>query len=158
MSAKAAEPVDSADRTEFEDRFMELLTSMAHRYRAELEQRLRPLGCGASGMEVLSAIKLAGRPIAQNEIAARMGILNSTLTRLIVPLERAGQIHRVPDPTNLRAKLVELTPQGAKHCDELLAIARQFRAQMLEGLELAEIEATSAISARLFDRLYAKTC
>jgi DNA-binding MarR family transcriptional regulator len=58
---------------------------------------------------------------AQARIAARIGPHGTRLTDLVDQLERAGYVRRVPDPTDKRARLVQMAERG----QEVVALARR---------------------------------
>ena len=64
------------------------------------------------GLGVLVTLRMAGQPLRVGEIAARMEVAGPHVTRHLHDLERAGLVHRVTDPDDLRARLVELTEPG----------------------------------------------
>jgi DNA-binding MarR family transcriptional regulator len=48
------------------------------------------------------------------ELAERATITKQSLGEIVSDLEKLGYVERVPDPTDGRAKLVRLTPQGVE--------------------------------------------
>lgn len=64
-------------------------------------------------MSVLVVLQLAGQPQRIGEIATRMQVVGPHVTRQVQGLERRGLVHRVTDPDDQRARLIELTPDGA---------------------------------------------
>ncbi|MGY1728945.1 MarR family winged helix-turn-helix transcriptional regulator [Geodermatophilus sp. SYSU D01062] len=78
--------------------------------------------------------------LAQGRIAARIGPAGTRLTdlaaqalvtkqtagHLVDQLERAGYVRRVPDPTDARARLVQIAERG----QELVALARRVEAEV----------------------------
>ena len=46
------------------------------------------------------------------ELAARLGVEAPHVTRQVQRLQQAGDAHRVPDPDDRRAQLIQLTPAG----------------------------------------------
>ncbi|MGH3623769.1 MAG: MarR family winged helix-turn-helix transcriptional regulator [Sciscionella sp.] len=64
-------------------------------------------------MSVLITLQLAGQPLRIGEIAARMQVVGPHVTRQLHGLERRGLVRRVTDPYDQRARLIELTPDGA---------------------------------------------
>ena len=78
--------------------------------------------------------------LAQARIAARIGPRGTRLTdlaeqalvtkqtagHLVDQLERAGYVRRVPDPTDARARLVQMAERG----QELVALARKVESQV----------------------------
>ncbi len=98
--------------------------------------------------------------IAQARVAARIGPAGTRLTdlaeqslvtkqtagHLVDQLQRAGYVRRVPDPTDARARLVQIADRG----QELVAIARRVEAEV-EAEWTAHLgeEATAQLRATL---------
>jgi DNA-binding MarR family transcriptional regulator len=59
---------------------------------------------------VFQVIDEAGTRVT--ELAARAGMTKQAMTELVVHLEAAGYLERVPDPSDGRARLVRLTRRG----------------------------------------------
>ncbi|MBB4795705.1 MarR family winged helix-turn-helix transcriptional regulator [Streptomyces nodosus] len=51
-------------------------------------------------------------PLRPGELAHRLGVEASHVTRQVQQLEKAGYVSRVPDPDDRRAQRIELTPLG----------------------------------------------
>ncbi|CAL9630798.1 MarR family transcriptional regulator [Streptomyces althioticus] len=51
-------------------------------------------------------------PMRPGELAARLGVEASHVTRTVQNLERSGHVVRVPDPEDRRAQRIELTDAG----------------------------------------------
>ena len=58
-------------------------------------------------------------PLRPSELAARLGVVDSHVTRQAQQLQRAGYITRTPDPGDHRAQLIELTPVGQDAADRI---------------------------------------
>ncbi|MGY1783412.1 MarR family winged helix-turn-helix transcriptional regulator [Geodermatophilus sp. SYSU D00698] len=97
----------------------------------------------AMEVRVLAALAAEGHDditLAQGRIAARIGPSGTRLTdlaaqaqvtkqtagHLVDQLQRAGYVRRVPDPTDARARLVQMAERGR----ELVAIARRVEAEV----------------------------
>ncbi|MFI6996878.1 MarR family winged helix-turn-helix transcriptional regulator [Nocardia sp. NPDC050175] len=63
-------------------------------------------------LTVLITLRMAGQPLRVGEIATRMQVVGPHVTRHLHELERRGLVHRVTDPNDQRARLIELTSQG----------------------------------------------
>ncbi|EDY46398.1 MarR family winged helix-turn-helix transcriptional regulator [Streptomyces sp. SPB074] len=63
-------------------------------------------------MGVLINLRTAGRPLRVGEIAERMSVVGPHVTRHVQVLEKRGLVHRVSDPEDRRASLIDLTPAG----------------------------------------------
>lgn len=126
---------------------------IARRYRAQLDEQLRPLGYGTARMEALSTIARAPGPSAQIAIAKRIGIEGPTLTRMLDSLEADGLVVRRQDPTDRRTKLIELTDEGRSALDEIMRVAHAFRASVLKSLSDDELDRVNAVTDKLLHQL-----
>ncbi|AQT82426.1 MarR family transcriptional regulator [Mycolicibacterium litorale] len=82
-------------------------------------------------------------PIRMTELAARERVRTPTTTVAIRRLEKLGLVKRSRDPSDLRAVLVEVTPQGLVQHREALALRRANLAAMLSKLTDEERETLS---------------
>lgn len=92
------------------DSFGFLINDVARLMRAEVDRLIGEAGLGLTPGELraLSNIARAGA-VRQNVLAERMGIEAMTVCGYVDRLEARGLICRTVDPTDRRAKLVELT-------------------------------------------------
>lgn len=141
------------ERLEREYGFTYRTILFARRYRALLDEQLRPLGYGTARMEALSTIDRAHEPSAQIAIAKRIGIEGPTLTRMLDTLEAEGLVIRRADPTDRRTKLIELTEAGKRALNEIMAVAHNFRKTILKDLSDAELEAVNKVTDKLLNML-----
>lgn len=151
---RAGSTVDGTSRLDREYGFTYGIILIARRYRAMLDEKLRPMGYGTARMEALSTIARSPEPSAQIAIAKRIGIEGPTLTRMLDTLEADGLVVRRPDPTDRRTKLIELTQEGEKALGEIMAVAHAFRASVLTGLTDAELDQVNAVTGKLMSSLY----
>lgn len=86
-------------------------------------------------------------PIRMTELAARERVRTPTTTVAIRRLEKLGLVKRSRDTTDMRAVLVEVTPEGLVQHREALETRRTFLASMLA--RLSDAERTSLIQALL---------
>ena len=73
-------------------------------------------------------------PIRMTELAARERVRTPTTTVAIRRLEKLGLVKRSRDPSDLRAVLVEVTPEGLVQHREALALRRAHLASLLAKL------------------------
>ncbi|MBR7831179.1 MarR family transcriptional regulator [Actinospica sp. MGRD01-02] len=96
-----------------------------------------------TGISTLAALDRKGAQRI-SELAGLQGIAQPSMTVLVGSLEQAGLVGRRPDPTDGRAVLVSLTPEG----EEFLAARRQAGADRLSELvgklPAADLEALAA--------------
>jgi MarR family transcriptional regulator, transcriptional regulator for hemolysin len=144
----------SADaRTDREYGFTYRTILFARRYRALLDEQLRPLGYGTARMEALSTIERSAEPSAQIAIAKRIGIEGPTLTRMLDTLEAEGLVIRRADPTDRRTKLIELTDAGRLALDEIMGVAQIFRASVVKDLNDGELDLVNKVMDKLLGGL-----
>lgn len=73
-------------------------------------------------------------PIRMTELAAREKVRTPTTTVAIRRLENVGLVKRSRDPSDMRAVLVEVTPQGRIQYQEALETRRTHLAELLSRL------------------------
>jgi DNA-binding MarR family transcriptional regulator len=98
-----------------------------------------------SRLTLLAALGDTG-PLRISEVADRMGVALSTVSRMIDMLTSLGWIERRPDPADLRASIVRLTEEGS----DVLQSARREHAGKLAD-EIARLPAD--LTSRLQDAL-----
>lgn len=154
MLSVAHPRIYGSSRLDREYGFTYRMILVARRYRAMLDERLRPMGYGAARMEALATIARSPEPSAQTALAKRIGIEGPTLTRMLDTLEAEGLVIRRQDPTDRRTKLIELTDAGRDALDEITEVARTFRASVLESLSDQELDQVSEVTEKLMQLLY----
>jgi DNA-binding MarR family transcriptional regulator len=82
-------------------------------------------------------------PIRMTELAAHERVRTPTTTVAIRRLEKLGLVKRSRDPSDLRAVLVDITPEGLAQHQEALANRRAFLATLLAKLGPEDIETLS---------------
>jgi len=145
--------LDGTTRLDREYGFTYRIILIARRYRAMLDEQLRPLGYGTARMEALSTIERSPEPSAQIAIAKRIGIEGPTLTRMLDTLEAEGLVVRRPDPNDRRTKLIELTDEGRHALAEITRVMNAFRAKVLQSLSDSDLDQVSEVTDRLMRQL-----
>jgi len=79
------------------------------------------LSLDRSAVALLRHLDMA-EPIRASELATRLAVEASHVTRQVQQLERTGYIARVPDPDDRRAQLIQLTPEGRRTVDRIRAV------------------------------------
>ncbi len=105
---------------------------------------LRPYGLTPTAFSVLSLLDVT-EGLRQVELATRLLIATSTMTRLIDRLEHAGLAVRIPDPTDRRALRVVITAAGSAQIRQARHNFESFIAQRLGVLSEAEQQHLSAL-------------
>ncbi|MFJ7996506.1 MarR family winged helix-turn-helix transcriptional regulator [Streptomyces sp. NPDC096310] len=79
------------------------------------------LGRDRSAVGVLVALHTAGKPLRIGEIADRMQVVGPHITRQVQILEKRDLVHRIPDPHDARARLIEPSDAGTEAVNRYLA-------------------------------------
>ena len=79
-------------------------------------------------------------PIRMTELAAHERVRTPTTTVAIRRLEKLGLVKRLRDPSDLRAVLVDITPEGLAQHQEALAARRAFLGTLLSKLSPEDVE------------------
>ncbi|BBF86879.1 transcriptional regulator, MarR family [Aquitalea magnusonii] len=126
-----------------------MLVAVPKAWRALLDQRLRPYGFSQATWQVLLKLGRAGEPLLQNELAARVGIEPASLVRLLDVLQADGWVTRQQDEQDRRAKRVLLTAKASQVSGELLQVADALKAELLGGLDQAELQTCIKVLAQI---------
>jgi len=99
-------------------------------------------GVHASLSEVLALRELIEHPgIAQNELAERLGLEKSTVSRLVTGMEQRGWLSRDRDPENRRYLRLTLTTDGDETAHRIRTRLQEHHRRMLGGLTSSELDA-----------------
>jgi DNA-binding MarR family transcriptional regulator len=129
----AAEKTDSR----LEEQWRDILAVHA-RTMCEIDRELHPHGLGASDFEVLDilvsdAAMHPGEQCRVQNIAERVHLSQSALSRLIGRLEKEGLVERSVCQEDRRGVWVALTQKGRDLHTEVRPLQRAARARMLKG-------------------------
>ncbi|MBT2365697.1 MarR family transcriptional regulator [Streptomyces sp. ISL-10] len=75
------------------------------------------LGLHPTDLQCVSLLGLEPEPLTTGEIAKLTGLTSGSATRLVDRLERAGLVHRRPDPHDRRRTRVSLTAQRSPEAE-----------------------------------------
>jgi len=99
-------------------------------------------GVHASLSEVLALRELIEQPgMAQNELANRLGLEKSTVSRLVAGMEQRGWVSRDRDPENRRYLRLTLTTDGGETAHRIGARLQEHHRSVLDGLTPSELHA-----------------
>ncbi len=76
--------------------------------------------------------------LTHTELAARLGVVPATVTRMLQRMEKAGFVVRQPDPEDQRISRVYLTDAGREIRAEMRALLRSLAADTFAGFTLEE--------------------
>ncbi|WP_431034880.1 MarR family winged helix-turn-helix transcriptional regulator [Streptomyces sp. P6-2-1] len=112
--APAAHPEGLAGFLAALPRFTQLSTAFTKGRLPERAAQASGLHLDKPAISVLLNLRTSGRPLRIGEIAERMSVVGPHVTRHVQVLEKRGLVHRVSDPEDRRASLIELTPAGSE--------------------------------------------
>jgi len=114
-------------------------------------EEMRPAGLARSQFAILGNLDHNG-PMAITELANRLYMERTTLTRNLKPLEQAGLVVRVVDAADARVKRVAITVAGRRKLKQARGLWRKAQARMLKRFgeqEWRELEETLRLLRRL---------
>ena len=98
-----------------------------------------PCGSPASVAEAHALMELSRvETLVQKELAARLRLEKSTVSRLVGMLEKRGWVERARSPEDGRAVELRLTEAGARAASNIAAARRAKFARILEAIPEAE--------------------
>jgi DNA-binding MarR family transcriptional regulator len=94
-------------------------------------EEMRPSGLTRAQFPMLGYLEAAG-PLPRSDVAARLYMERTTLTRNLKPLEDAGLVERPQDPQDARVRLVAITPLGRRKLREARRYWRRAQERVLK--------------------------
>ena len=119
----------------FEERFSSALHNTARSWRLAVDRRLKDLGMSQASWMTVAIVAKAKAPLAQIELAQKVGVEGATMVAMLDRLEKAGLVERQASETDRRVKLVALTRAGAKLYDKVQTEAHAVRKTILVGVD-----------------------
>jgi len=130
------------------------LALLVSRTNAELTRRLdRRLGAlhGISFVDFSVLNELGREPshLRRVDLAERMGLTQSAVTRILLPLEKIGLVSRHPDPNDARVGYAALTKTGRVMLENASETAEELCGELISGIKDEEFEAAMAVFRRI---------
>ncbi|MEM9696147.1 MAG: MarR family winged helix-turn-helix transcriptional regulator [Myxococcota bacterium] len=95
----------------------------------------RPCGTPMAAPHAWALLVLRARgPLSVGELAQRLNIDRTNVSRLCTRMESAGEIRRRPDPADRRAKTIDLTEKGRRVAEQVDQASIQHFALLVENL------------------------
>lgn len=89
----------------------------------------------------------------QRELADELDIETPTLVRLLDGMEKQGFIERRVEASDRRAKQIHMTAFGRTVADDILRLADEIRAEVLQGVDAAELAVTLKVVRSIADNV-----
>lgn len=113
------------------------LTRLARRYHLRDRDEICCHGVTVAQCYALQALAECGAQ-TMRALAEQLGLQQSTVTRTVDPLVRAGLVHRFTDPDDRRCCRVAATPEGEALVETIVSGLVQREHALLERIEPAE--------------------
>ena len=126
-----------------------MTAKMIHRFgESRIAQNKQYSKLSGPRMGVLFIVHHSGG-IRMGDLAARLHVAPRTVTDLVDGLERDGFIHRVPDPSDRRASILELSEFAKQDFERISAMRTGFVEEIFSPLNNEEKEALVALLGKL---------
>lgn len=122
----------------------------------ETDNCFSDLGVTADQFVLLATLN-RDQDLTQSELAKRMPSDPSTVRAMLVLLEKQGLVARVPHPSDMRAKLVSLTPKGRNKFEQLSAASASIRESMSSALSEKEYRVLVELLEKVTESLKSQT-
>ena len=129
-------------------RYINIISRCGNMYRNE---RLRDTDLGAAHSPYLFAI-CRSPGISQEQLARKIYINKSNVTRNLAVLEKNGYIERRPSETDKRVMLVYPTPKAEETLPLLREIMHDWNAMIADDFSEEELELFRSMLARIAER------
>ena len=90
-------------------------------------------------------------PQRPGELAARLAVEASHITRQVQQLQKFGYVTRVPDPDDRRAQRIQITPAGREAIDRIRKASTQGMQMALAHWSPEELEQLAGLFHRMVD-------
>lgn len=142
------------ERPEIDTGPMELFARLGRTHRlasAEIEAALAAYDLTVSAMDVLLALRRAGAPyrLTPSDLAAVSLLTSGGVTFRLDKLQEAGLIRRVPSTEDRRVVWAELTDEGLRLADEVVAAHVANERRLLAGLDEQDVVTLRRLLGRL---------
>ncbi len=136
--AKAAKPLPPS-KPPFPWEMIYLFARIFYDMRGRCEDALKPYSVTTMQFTILATLG-QWQGLSSAELSRRFNVTPQTMGEMIGNLERRLLVERRQDPTNRRALLLSLTPDGAKLVKQCNVAMDKVETQMLKGLSKTEVD------------------
>ena len=126
-----------------------LVLRLARIWRRKVDQALAAHGLSEATSHPLRILARGGKRVRQGVLAEELGIEGPSLVRVIDLLAAEGLVERQEDPTDRRAKMLQITPLGEAKSEEIIGVLRQVRAEVFKGVSADELATTFDVLHRI---------
>jgi MarR family transcriptional regulator for hemolysin len=127
-----------------------LLIDAARLLRIQIDRALEDAGLGLTAGEARTLAYVSLYPASrQTALAAQMNVEPMTLVTFLDRLESRGLVAREPDPTDRRAKIIQLAPDSQPTLEQVLGVTRTVQEGALQEFAPEEVETLRTLLKRL---------
>ncbi len=128
-----------------------ILVAQTARFSASFLRWMETRACGGinyARLRLLQALHCGG-PAIMRDLGTQLGTTPRNMTAIVDALEKARLVVRRPHPTDRRATLIELSPDGAREAENGLGPRLSAMSEIFAGLSAEEREQFSATMIKL---------
>jgi DNA-binding MarR family transcriptional regulator len=116
----------------------------------------RGLTADLSHAQMAALAALDGAEVRMTALAGRLGLAESSVTRLVDRLETAGFVERAQPPGDRRCVAARLTPEGSKLLRQIRVERGEFLKEILETLEPTDRDELVRLFGKVAEELRAR--
>jgi DNA-binding MarR family transcriptional regulator len=149
IGTECAGEVNFAGRSEADSRT--ILVAQTARFSASFLRWMETRACDGMSyarLRLLQALHCGG-PAIMRDLGTQLGTTPRNMTAIVDALEDAQLVVRRPHPTDRRATLIELSPEGAREAEDGLGPRLDAMSEIFAGLTPGEREQFSAAMTKL---------
>lgn len=125
------------------------IQNVSRLWRRVANQRLDDYGVSHATAAPLLALWRMGGEARQGVVAEMAGLEGPSMVRLVDVLLAEGLITRREDPSDRRAKILQLTTQGEARMERIMTVLDDLREELLAGIDEDALAGASAVLERL---------
>jgi len=127
-----------------------LLVDAARLLRLQIDRALDGAGLSLTAGEARTLAYVSLYPASrQITLAAQMNVEPMTLVAFLDRLESRGLVAREPDPTDRRAKIIQLAPDAQPTLEQVLGVTKKVQEVVLQDFSPDEVETLRTLLKRL---------
>jgi MarR family transcriptional regulator for hemolysin len=127
-----------------------LLVDAARLLRLQIDRALDDAGLSLTAGEARTLAYVSLYPASrQITLAAQMNVEPMTLVAFLDRLESRGLVAREPDPTDRRAKIIQLAPDAQPTLEQVLGVTKKVQEVALQDFSPDEVETLRTLLKRL---------
>lgn len=123
------------------------------RWRKLANDRIRASGQTMARWETLFLVAFSDHALTQGELARLISVEGPTLVRMLDILDKEGLIERRQSQIDRRVTVNAITAAGRRAIDEIMGVTNALRAEVLQGIDPAELKTTLKVLTQVIARI-----